>query len=312
LYAGNYDQTPNGTGIAIGYFAGYNNQGSTGGAGNAIAVGQFAGYSGQQDFAIAIGASAGNTVQSQYAVALGAAAGCTSQGQAAIAIGYNAGADGVTGATGQGDYSVALGSSAGYFGQGSRAIAVGVCAGYSGQAANTVCIGALSGASAAGAVVVGYNSQLAGTTSGIFINGTNAAQSINPGTTAGCFLNPIRGITGQGSTQLALSYNTETKEVLAISTTVQPLGDGTIDLIYDTYVSLYGSTKIPANPLYVGQKMYILNQSGNQTTVSASNGAVNAFLVSGLLANTFAVQNLQGALLVGNTISGVGGWMRFI
>jgi hypothetical protein len=286
-FAGNVTQSEGA--IAIGASAGFTTQGVA-----TVACGYQAGASNQGNYAIAIGSSAGYCAQASSAIAIGACAGFTTQGLAAVAYGFQ------SGGSNQGNYAIAIGSSAGYCAQGPSAVAIGVSAGFVSQATNSICIGALAGASAAGAVVVGYNSQLAGTTSGIFINGTNATQSINPGTTAGCFLRPVRSLNGLGSLQ-PLTYNETTSEVISGTSTAQTITTNgqTLNLTNETFLRdnlLYTSAALPADPLYVGQIIRIINPfpTPNSVSISAPNGIVGSSGTIGSISVTGGVMLMIG------------------
>ena len=106
--AGNTSQTSKS--IAIGYNAGYTQQGNNAG--------------GDTGYAIAIGAEAGRTSQNGHTIAIGDQAGYLNQG--------NGGDKG----------AIAIGHQAGYSNQGSHAIAIGNFAGYSNQHAGTIVLNA--------------------------------------------------------------------------------------------------------------------------------------------------------------------------
>jgi hypothetical protein len=71
--------------IAIGYQAGYSNQGTS-----AIAIGFQAGFTGQSSNSISIGTNAGKTSLGKYCVAIGYDASCSITATGSVAIGYKA------------------------------------------------------------------------------------------------------------------------------------------------------------------------------------------------------------------------------
>lgn len=175
----NYQST---NAVAIGYDAGNYYQGE-----NAIAIGPNAGLTTQGDNAISIGQNAGNNAQGAHAIAIGYATGADYQGQNAIAIGQNVGNNT------QGSNSIAIGQNAGSYNQGTNSIAIGQNVGIWQQGNNSI--------------IIGQNAESTGDQS-IVLNSSSIDQ-INA-TTAGLFINPIRG---PYSSSNVLSYNTTTKEI---------------------------------------------------------------------------------------------------
>ena len=116
-------------GLAIGYEAGFESQGTS-----CIAIGQNAGKFNQMRDSISIGSFAGRNIQADEAIAIGYAAGYSTQGPNCIAIGGGAGADN------QQEFSIAIGKFAGYTNQGTGSIAIGKFAGVTNQAARSIII----------------------------------------------------------------------------------------------------------------------------------------------------------------------------
>jgi len=118
-YAGGAtDPSVYGDAVALGQYAGYNNQG-----GKCMAIGSYSGGENQGDFAVAIGDEAGITDQGIRAVAIGYNAGRLYQGAGAVAIGYQAG-KGVSATAFQGENSIAIGNSTGTTSLGARSIVI--------------------------------------------------------------------------------------------------------------------------------------------------------------------------------------------
>jgi hypothetical protein len=135
--AGRYNQFSQA--IAIGYQAGFTNQGS-----NSIAIGSNAGKFTQSSNAIAIGRNSGFTNQLGGAVAMGSGAGEFTQGGSSVAIGNGAGR------CNQKASGVAIGVSAGQVNQGlsssfANSVAIGVLAGQLTQNIQSVAIGPQAG-----------------------------------------------------------------------------------------------------------------------------------------------------------------------
>jgi hypothetical protein len=202
---GSYSAQQTGQGdyaIAVGYDAGKTSQGY-----EAVAIGPYAGQTSQQQHAIAIGAQAGNDGQQTSAIAIGEDAGNTGQGFSAVALGRWAGK------TNQGQKAVAIGRLAGgYNSQNAYAVAIGHHAGAgqtSGQGTNAIAIGAHAGeySQVANSIVIQATA-------------TSDATGINP-SESGLYIDPIRQVTG---TQY-LTYNSDTKEVVYNTSTVQISGD---------------------------------------------------------------------------------------
>ena len=135
LGSGNASMLVKAQSLAIGYQVGA--YGLTGT--NTLAVGYQAGFSNQGNSALAIGQTAGSYSQGISGVALGNAAGYSNQGPYATAIGYQAGF------VAQCNLGVAIGYTAGYSNQGSNSVAIGNAAGFSNQSTNSVAIGWLAG-----------------------------------------------------------------------------------------------------------------------------------------------------------------------
>jgi hypothetical protein len=182
--------SPTGTyGVAIGPFAGYQNQ-----LQSAIAIGSSAGYQNQQPSATAVGNTAGTSAQGTGAVAIGNNSAANSQGQNAVAIGNS------SGQMFQGENSVAIGNQAGYTGQGPQSISIGYQAGYYDQAGTSVAIGSFAGytGQAANSIILSASgSAVNAATGGFFV--APIALNIN-GTTS--------GFTG------CLQYNPTTAQVI--------------------------------------------------------------------------------------------------
>jgi hypothetical protein len=138
--------------IAIGGYAGFNNQGT-----QAIAIGQNSGSSDQGSYSVAIGPLAGGQSQGTNSVAIGPNAGLQSQGQLSVAIGSSAGQQyqssqavaigNNAGGSNQGQYGIALGYYTGNYNQGAQSIAIGIQAGACNQGDNAVAIGQHAGSS---------------------------------------------------------------------------------------------------------------------------------------------------------------------
>lgn len=191
--------------VAIGYLAGYEDQGNYSiSIGNrageekqgqfGVAVGFQAGYKDQENFALAIGASAGEKRQGELSVALGYQAGYEDQKKFAVAIGNRAGkntqgensvAIGQYAADlSQGDDCIAIGNRAGQTSQRDKNIAIGYEAGNSNQKEICIAIGYCAGKTnqGAGAVAIG---QYAGETGqgirSLVINASGTAQTAATG-----------------------------------------------------------------------------------------------------------------------------------
>lgn len=184
--------------IAIGVCAGNTNQGERG-----IAIGKYAGASDQGDSAIAIGSSAASTTQGNYAISIGFVAGLTEQGANSVALGFNAGN------VKQGIGGIALGINAASNTQSNYAIALGFDSGRFNQGQNAIAIGEQSGNTNQGSysIALGYG---AGKTNqpnqSVIINGTSSELN---GTNSGLYINPIRN----ASSNKLLYYDTGTKEI---------------------------------------------------------------------------------------------------
>lgn len=206
------------SGLAIGYLAGQSSQGLAGvaigsnagnanQATNAIAIGSVAGQNNQSTNAIAIGRLAGTDSQYQAAIAIGAAAGNNTQRAFTIGIGYWAGNNNQqqaaiaigtnAGCNTQSVDAVAIGNSAGNSTQGRSAVAIGVSAGQNNQGSNAIAIGNSAG-------------QTNQSTNTIVLNASGTA--LNTSVDNAFFVKPVRSqtfLTGQ-----TLGYNSTTSEIV--------------------------------------------------------------------------------------------------
>ena len=181
-YQNQADGSKSGYAIAIGDQAGYDRQGY-----GAIAIGQNAGFTGQNISSVAIGDSSGKFYQNNVAVAIGVQAGYDSQGASAIAIGASSGYQN------QSTYAIAIGSETANNNQGTGSIAIGQNAGNSNQGEYSIAIG----------VYAGNTSQNANS---IILNATNAALTCG---TTGTFIKPLN----TGITTNTLYYNPTSGEI---------------------------------------------------------------------------------------------------
>ena len=192
--------------------------------GGAIAIGAGAG-SNQKGSAIAIGVDAGDGNQGDSAISLGNGAGNTNQGDSAIAIGNGAGS------SAQGSNSIAIGSGAGSSAQDGQSIAIGLNVGSAGQGTNCVAIG------------TGSANLTAQPNNTIILNASGLA--LNPISSSGTFINPIRG---DNTPANICFYNTTTKEVTqgtpAPATELDITDTNTSATYYPTFVDGSGTGKI--------------------------------------------------------------------
>ena len=162
LGSGNASMLVKAQSLAIGYQVGAYGLAGT----NTLAIGYQAGFSNQGNSALAIGQTAGSYSQGISGVALGNAAGYSNQGLYGTAIGYQAGF------VAQCNFGVALGYTAGYSNQGSNSVAIGNGAGFSNQSTNSVAIGWLAGqgTTATSSIILNASgSALNSTTPGLFV-----------------------------------------------------------------------------------------------------------------------------------------------
>ena len=235
VYIGNSSGSLNpdsvqGNNIAIGSYAGYQNQAVDVNypqyAGKSIAIGYYAAKTDQAERSIAIGSHAAENNQGGWSIAIGEEAGQTNQGSNACGIGWRAGYNQ------QGAYAVALGDGAGVQSQGNFSVAIGQAAGRDNQGIESVAIGRSSCLSGQGnyAVAIGRNSGAgtnsvgigaysgAGNERSIVLNATGS--TLNSGSSDALFIKPIRSDTNSNK----LLYNSSSGEI-----TYQPDGLGQIN-----------------------------------------------------------------------------------
>ena len=211
--------TVQGNNIAIGTYAGYQNQAVDVNypqyAGKSIAIGYYAANIDQAQRSIAIGSHAAETNQGGWAIAIGEEAGQTNQKSNACGIGWRAGyneqgmyavavGDGA-GVQSQGNFSVAIGQAAGRDNQGIESVAIGRSSCQSGQGNYAVAIGRNSGAGTNSVGIGAYSD--AGNERSIVLNATGSA--LNSGSSDALFIKPIRSDTNSNK----LLYNSSTGEI---------------------------------------------------------------------------------------------------
>ena len=235
VYIGNSSGSLNpdsvqGNNIAIGSYAGYQNQAVDVNypqyAGKSIAIGYYAAKTDQAERSIAIGSHAAENNQGGWSIAIGEEAGQTNQGSNACGIGWRAGynqqgayavaiGDGA-GVQSQGNFSVAIGQAAGRDNQGIESVAIGRSSCLSGQGNYAVAIGRNSGAGTNSVGIGAYSG--AGNERSIVLNATGS--TLNSGSSDALFIKPIRSDTNSNK----LLYNSSSGEI-----TYQPDGLGQIN-----------------------------------------------------------------------------------
>jgi len=227
--AGYQDQTRRS--IAIGSYAGFQNQGNTGGA-DCVAIGSYAGESFQDNNGVAISWKAGRYNQGKNCIAIGYSAGYQDQGVGvntadSIAIGSN------SAYFSQGPKSIAIGKEAAYAGQQSYSIAMGYAAANDNQQSYAVALGNLSGQ-----ISQNENAISIGNRSGQFLQGIN---SIALGNYAGngnqqinCVaIGNFAGEVGQGTTEEATGGH-----CVAIGTQAGQINQGDFSVAIGAYAGV--------------------------------------------------------------------------
>ena len=275
-----------GSALAIGFDAGYDNQGF-----RSIAMGLEAGYNNQRHTSIAIGYQAGYTSQARNCLALGLHAGFQDQSDNCIAVGFDAGYNN------QDEYSVAMGYKAGYENQSANCLAIGLRAGFTGQSDNCIAVGFDAGRtnqdeySVAMGYQAGYANQHANT---IILNAQGSP--LNSTSTYSVYIKPVRqsdkpilsgvDVTNTQNSAHHLNYDISSGEV-SYSRDID-ISLGAINL-WDSSLNIWGSDSQSPNssstntaPIYFKAR----NGSVDWTMASIAGYRDNSTIGGGLAFNT--------------------------